>query len=236
MARKRQIDPAIWVSEQFTNLPDPWARLLFIGIFNNADDDGRLKASPAYLKMIIFPRESFGSEKVLEWRKQIRAQGLIQIYTNGNDPTEYLFLPTWEKHQYISRRMPSRLPIPPEQLPNHSRIPPEPLPHPHTQYEVGTEVEVGYGTEVEVEVGKQQQTFEDYSLQLRAEYSDIDWDFELRKFHLYWSEGNRKLKRPKVALLNWMNRARARKPTEETARTHRPGQVSTDEEREEWLK
>ncbi len=47
-----------------------------------------------------------------------------------------------------------------------------------------------------------------YLEELRPEYLDLDLDAELKKFNLYWSEGNRKLKRPKFALLNWLNKAR----------------------------
>ena len=55
---------------------------------------------------------------------------------------------------------------------------------------------------------EKQQTFEQYSEGLRAEYRDIDFDNELEKFELYWAEGGRKLKRPKLALKNWMDNAR----------------------------
>ena len=50
-------------------------------------------------------------------------------------------------------------------------------------------------------------SFNDYSLQLKEEYPELDFDFEMRKFHLYYSEGKKKPKRPKLALLNWMKKA-----------------------------
>ena len=53
MARKRMIDPNIWESEDFSKL-SVLARLVFIGIFSNADDDGRGRGKSAYLKSIIF--------------------------------------------------------------------------------------------------------------------------------------------------------------------------------------
>ena len=53
--------------------------------------------------------------------------------------------------------------------------------------------------------------FEEYVEELRPQFTDINFDVELKKFHLYWSEGGRKLKRPKLALLNWMTIARERK-------------------------
>jgi hypothetical protein len=39
-------------------------------------------------------------------------------------------------------------------------------------------------------------------------YSDLDIEHELKKFNLYWSEGNRKIKRPRIAFVNWLDKAR----------------------------
>ena len=70
--------------------------------------------------------------------------------------------------------------------------------------------------EIEIEIEKENETvaperqkieFEEYVEVLRAEYADLNFDNELKKFHLYWSEGGRKLKRPKLALKNWMDKA-----------------------------
>lgn len=54
----------------------------------------------------------------------------------------------------------------------------------------------------------QESEFNEYIDELRAEFSDVDFENELKKFDLYWSEGGRKLKRPKLALRNWMEKAR----------------------------
>lgn len=47
----------------------------------------------------------------------------------------------------------------------------------------------------------------DYVEELRPEYLNLDLDAELEKFNLYWSEGNRTLKRPKLAFRNWLDKA-----------------------------
>ncbi len=66
--------------------------------------------------------------------------------------------------------------------------------------------------------------FEDYIEELRPQYSDLDYDLELKKFHFYWSEGSRKLQRPKLALLNWMTKAREYKREKEAGHgAHRQG-------------
>lgn len=125
MARKRQIDPGIWTSEQFISLEDPWAKLLFIGMFSNADDEGRMKASLMHLKAVIFPGDPHTLEQMKQWRDMVEGQGLCQTYSvNG---TEYLWLPTFDVHQYISKPYPSRIPEP---FPNHSLTVPQPF-HPN---------------------------------------------------------------------------------------------------------
>jgi len=55
---------------------------------------------------------------------------------------------------------------------------------------------------------KRIETFENYQESLRIRFTDIAFDHELEQFNLYYSEGDRKLKRPKLALLKWMTKAR----------------------------
>lgn len=65
-------------------------------------------------------------------------------------------------------------------------------------------------------------SLEDYKKELRERFTDLDFDIELEKFNHYWSEGTRKLKRPKLSLLNWMLKARKIK-TQEADRGSRYG-------------
>ena len=110
MPRRRMIDPQIWRNEKVGSLPDT-GRLLFIGIFSQADDDGRLKADPRFLKATIFPYdEDLTVETVRKLRDDCTHLGLIRVYTNGKE--EYLDIPGWYEHQEIrkDRYTPSRLP------------------------------------------------------------------------------------------------------------------------------
>ena len=50
-------------------------------------------------------------------------------------------------------------------------------------------------------------TFSEYVEEIRTKFPSLDIDNELEKFNLYWSEGNRKLQRPKLAFRNWLERA-----------------------------
>jgi len=62
--------------------------------------------------------------------------------------------------------------------------------------------------------------------ELRAEFKDIDIDEELKKFTLYWSEGKRKLQRPKTAFRNWLTKAREFKQEKQPAKPAR--QINDD--------
>lgn len=107
---RRMITPEIWFNEKVSSLPHT-GRLLFIGIFSNADDDGRLKASAKFLKAHIFPYDDdISSELIKELRDRCAQLGLIRLYTNGNQ--ELLDIPGWREHQQIrkDRYTPSKLP------------------------------------------------------------------------------------------------------------------------------
>jgi len=104
------ITSEIWFNEKVAKLPDA-GRLLFIGIFSNADDDGRLKASAKFLKAHIFPYDEDKSiELIKELRDKCTQLGLIRLYTNGRE--EFLDIPGWSEHQIIrkDRYTPSKLP------------------------------------------------------------------------------------------------------------------------------
>jgi len=109
---RRMITSDIFFNDKFTSVPYG-ARLLFIGMFTYADDDGRLKALPKYLKGIIFPyEEDMTKEDIKLWRDMLDEIGLINVYSV--DGKEYLSLPGWQEHQHIRKDTyrPSILPEP----------------------------------------------------------------------------------------------------------------------------
>lgn len=87
------------------------ARLLFIGIWNFADDEGRFKLSPLTLKAQIFPGDNglTKSDMVL-WLSEIVRCALVECYTNGRE----LFgeVTGWKKHQKIDRPQKAKHPSP----------------------------------------------------------------------------------------------------------------------------
>jgi len=77
-------------------------------------------------------------------------------------------------------------------------------------------------------------SFKKYTDDLRLKYNDLDFENELEKFNLYWEEGNRKLKRPRLALKNWMDKARQiRSDRDNGAHKQKPGAVPTQYTRPE---
>lgn len=118
MARIRTIKPDFWTDEKIVEL-SPLARLLFLGLLNFCDDDGRMQFSIRKIKMQIFPAEhtdlsgEFG---------EIRGASLIRIYVVDN--VEYLHIVNFNKHQKIDKRTHSKLPPPPT-FPESSPNPPD---------------------------------------------------------------------------------------------------------------
>ncbi len=111
MARIRSLKPSVWTDERFIDLSRD-ARLLFIGMVSQADDDGRFVASGAALIGALFPHDDLSPKTVEKWRDEISATGLIQVYRHGRGT--YAALPGWRKHQRIQKPQQSSLPAPPE--------------------------------------------------------------------------------------------------------------------------
>ncbi len=104
MARIRTVKPTFWTDEKIVEL-SPWARLLFIGTWNFADDEGRMEYSPKRLKMQVFPADSV---ELVELSAELVEHGLVRIYKV--DGKEYLQIINFDKHQKIDRRTNSKFP------------------------------------------------------------------------------------------------------------------------------
>jgi len=113
MARIRTIKPDFWTDEKVVEI-SAFARLLFIGLWNFADDDGRMQYSPKKIKMQIFPADSLD---ISELFGEIRSNSLIDIYVVDN--IEYLEIRNFYKHQKIDKRTASKHP----KNPNPTELP-----------------------------------------------------------------------------------------------------------------
>jgi len=106
MARIRTIKPEFWTNEQVMECSTN-ARLLFIGMWNFCDDDGRISFSCKQLKAQIFPADDISSESIRGMIDELSTNGLIICYEVENK--HYLQVTGWH-HQRIDRPQPSKIP------------------------------------------------------------------------------------------------------------------------------
>lgn len=110
MARIRTIKPEIWMSPQVMNLSHG-ARLLFLGLITQADDEGIGIADPRKLKAAIFGGDDITSADVRRMLDEISAQRLAVLYEDASHGNLYQ-LPSWKSHQSIDRPRKSVYPSP----------------------------------------------------------------------------------------------------------------------------
>jgi hypothetical protein len=107
---RRMIDSAMWSNENFAALP-VMARLLQVGIINMADDQGRVKAFPAYLRSQVFPYDDVSIDDIRKWLTLIANNGTIAIYQA--DGKDYIQLLNWWEYQSLQYPAPSEYPAQP---------------------------------------------------------------------------------------------------------------------------
>lgn len=118
MARIRSIKPEFWTSEQIMEC-SPITRLMFVGMWNFADDAGRLPYSPKTIKAQIFPGDSVSVDELAGMVAELSSNGLLVQYTI--DGKEYLQITGWH-HQKIDKPQKPKYPAPPEQSSNVRRM------------------------------------------------------------------------------------------------------------------
>lgn len=111
MSQRRMVHSKIWASDQVGAISDP-ARVLYVGTITLSDDEGRLRASPAYLRGQVFPYDDKTIENVTELRAELVNQKLVHLYEH--DGAEYMYHPRWLDYQWIrkDRFRKSQLPKP----------------------------------------------------------------------------------------------------------------------------
>lgn len=100
MARNRTIKPSFWSDEKIGELKRD-ARLLYIALWNFADDYGVVIANLKTIKAMIFPFDSLKEKDIEEWLSSLEKLGLI-ISVEYKD-IKYLVIPKFVKHQVICR-------------------------------------------------------------------------------------------------------------------------------------
>ena len=108
MARKRMIDPNIWQSEDFSKL-STLAKLVFIGLFSLADDEGRGRCNPVYIKSTLFPyEEGIRSADIDKTLSEISSNMSVIFYSC--DGSNYYSLYNWNTWQKIDKPTDSKIP------------------------------------------------------------------------------------------------------------------------------
>jgi hypothetical protein len=111
MARRRMIDPNFWQSEDVSKLTIR-QRLLFIGIFSNADDEGKLRGNPAFVRSAVFPYEDFTLRDIEDDLNKVESIGSIHQYEV--EGSKYIRLINWKKFQRVDKPQGSVIPDPVE--------------------------------------------------------------------------------------------------------------------------
>ena len=102
--KSRMIRPGFWTDEKTVTLSYP-ARLLFIGLWCVADDEGRLEWRPGQVKMLLFPSDQID---LLPLAEELKAAGLVEVY--GAIGKEFMQVCNFLKHQKFDARRPSQFP------------------------------------------------------------------------------------------------------------------------------
>lgn len=115
MARIRSIKPEYWDDRKLARLASRDARLLYIGLWNLADEWCRLNGDPQWIKGQIFAYDDdidAGYVSKLLAELENPQLGAVMAYEASGDP--YLYLPKLGRHQRLEpEKVKSRLPGPP---------------------------------------------------------------------------------------------------------------------------
>lgn len=93
MARSRNIKPRFFTNEDLVELPFE-ARLLFIGLWTEADREGRLEDRPKRLKMSLFPADNIDID--LQLTSLANAGFILRYEANGD---RFIQVLNFDKHQ-----------------------------------------------------------------------------------------------------------------------------------------
>src|SRR3990167_610238 len=98
MSRIRTIKPDFWTDEKIVRLPFE-ARLLFIGLWNFADDSGAVDLSHDRIRMQVFPGDP--TVDIEELIDLLAAAELVEYWLSADNESAALVICNWTKHQKI---------------------------------------------------------------------------------------------------------------------------------------
>lgn len=120
MARMRSIKPEFFLDRKLARNTSRDARLLYAGLWTQADEHARLNGDVRVIKGNLLPYDEDATDDAIEcWLKELETHGGVVSYEVDGDP--YLFLPKLAKHQKLdTAKQASRHPDPPQRLKQNS--------------------------------------------------------------------------------------------------------------------
>lgn len=124
MARIRSIKPEFWDDRKLAKRTSRDARLLYIALWNMADEHARLNGDPRWIRGQVFSyEEDLDDDAVAGMLAELASTGVVTAYEDDGDP--YLYLPNLARHQRLEPKVASKLPAPPPQASDQPE-PPDP--------------------------------------------------------------------------------------------------------------
>jgi len=177
--RIRTLKPDFWHSPHQKEMTMTH-RVLFVGLLNYVDDEGRGLAEPGLIRGQIFPYDDLTNADIEELVAHLVRIELVELYEHSG--RQYLAIGNFLKHQNINRPKPSRLPDPKDpasrpfndpSMTNHGRVIDESLTS-HTPITDPSLLEQGTGNR---EQGRENTpSIADETLDLDDD--ELDFDFE----------------------------------------------------------
>ena len=192
MPRIRTIKPDFWTDETITECSLS-ARLLFIGTWNFADDNGNIEASAKQLKMKIFPDDNI---KIASLLGELISHGLLTEYSlNG---CKYLHIKGFKKHQVINRPSKTNIPKYDDSLITHGGLTEDSRTEGKGREGKGKEGKEIYGEFVYL-------TSNEY-LKLTAKFGEPDAKARIEKLNNYLGSTGKRYKSHYHTILNWASK------------------------------
>ena len=100
MARIRTIKPEFWDDLKISKVSRD-ARLLYIGMWNFADDLGVIIGDSLWIKSRVFPFDQIQIQQFDKWIQELVKSGFISLFSYQEE--EFYYLPNLTRHQVINR-------------------------------------------------------------------------------------------------------------------------------------
>jgi len=143
MARTRTISPDFWTWKAVIDC-NPMTRLLFIGLWNFADDLGTQPLRPRTIRMQVFPGDTIENDRVRAMIDELAAQGLVRVYEV--DGQEYVAIVDWDQLQRVGKRARRRYPPDASAVPGVSKASEQPPSQTSGNHRIGEAGEQPSGT------------------------------------------------------------------------------------------